>query len=112
VHFGSTFTIYLPRRATSRCPSEPPRTINPVVTGTGRVLIVDDEEAIRALVEFTLSRLGYEVTEAETALDGVNIYREKLEPASASMRSSSTSRSRRHGRQRKPSSASSKSIRR
>ena len=44
-----------------------------------RVLLVDDEEAIRALVEFTLGRLGYEVSEAETALDGVNLYREKME---------------------------------
>ncbi len=47
--------------------------------GTGRILIVDDEEAIRALVEFTLDRLGYEVSDTETALDGVNLYREKLE---------------------------------
>ncbi|MBA2432647.1 MAG: response regulator, partial [Chthoniobacterales bacterium] len=28
---------------------------------------------------YTLSHLGYEVSEAETALDGVNLYREKLE---------------------------------
>ena len=79
VHFGSTFTLYLPAARNVEMPAEPPRTISPVMTGTGRVLIVDDEEAIRALVEFTLSRLGYEVTEAETALDGVNVYREKLE---------------------------------
>ncbi|MBA2272119.1 MAG: CHASE3 domain-containing protein [Chthoniobacterales bacterium] len=79
VHFGSTFTIYLPALRNHVMPVEAPRTISPVITGTGRVLIVDDEEAIRALVEFTLSRLGYEVTEAETALEGVNIYRAKLE---------------------------------
>ena len=79
VHFGSTFTIYLPASRHVEIPAEPPRTIAPVMAGTGRVLIVDDEEAIRALVEFTLSRLGYEVSEAETALDGVNLYREKLE---------------------------------
>ncbi|HEX8281302.1 MAG TPA: ATP-binding protein, partial [Chthoniobacterales bacterium] len=79
VHFGSTFTLYLPASSDVELPVEPPRTITPVIAGTGRVLIVDDEEAIRALVEFTLSRLGYEVTEAETALDGVNIYRERLE---------------------------------
>jgi CheY-like chemotaxis protein len=42
-------------------------------------LIVDDEEAIRALVDFTLTRLGYEVTQAENAADGVNIYRKRLE---------------------------------
>ncbi|MDQ6626282.1 MAG: CHASE3 domain-containing protein, partial [Verrucomicrobiota bacterium] len=79
VHFGSTFTLYLPALRNHQMPAEPPRTVSPVITGTGRVLVVDDEEAIRALVEFTLSRLGYEVTEAETAIDGVNIYREKLE---------------------------------
>ncbi|MDQ6656333.1 MAG: CHASE3 domain-containing protein [Verrucomicrobiota bacterium] len=79
VHFGSTFTLYLPASCHSEMPIEPPLTITPVIAGSGRVLVVDDEEAIRALVEFTLSRLGYEVSEAETALEGVNTYREKLE---------------------------------
>ena len=79
LHYGSTFTIYLPASRHVELPAEAPSTITPVVQGSGRVLIVDDEEAIRALVEFTLSHLGYEVSEAETAMDGVNLYREKLE---------------------------------
>jgi len=79
VHFGSTFTLYLPASCNQQLPVEPPRIMGPLTGGTGRVLIVDDEEAIRALVEFTLTRLGYEVSEAETALDGVNLYREKFE---------------------------------
>ena len=79
MHRGSTFTIYLPAARGQELPVEPPRAITPVVAGTGSVLIVDDEEAIRALVEYTLSHLGYEVSEAETALDGVNLYRERLE---------------------------------
>lgn len=79
VHFGSTFTLYLPASRNQEVPAEPPHSITPAITGTGRVLIVDDEEAIRALVEFTLSRLGYEVSEAETALEGVNLYRQQME---------------------------------
>jgi PAS domain S-box-containing protein len=79
LHFGATFTIYLPALRDQELPAEPPRQFNEVITGTGRVLIVDDEEAIRALVEFTLTNLGYEVFQAESALEGVNLYREKLE---------------------------------
>jgi PAS domain S-box-containing protein len=79
VHYGSTFTIYLPALRHQQVPAEPPRQLNEVVTGTGRILIVDDEEAIRDLVEFTLERLGYKVTQAESALEGVEIYRQKLD---------------------------------
>ena len=57
----------------------PPRQLNEVGTGPGRILIVDDEEAIRDLVEFTLERLGYKVTQADSALKGVETYQQKLE---------------------------------
>jgi len=39
---------------------------------------VDDEEPIRDLVTFTLDRLGYEVSAAETALRGIELYREAI----------------------------------
>jgi PAS domain S-box-containing protein len=79
VHVGTTFTIYLPAAAQQEeLPVEAPRKLTPAMSGTGRVLVVDDEDAIRDLVEFTLTRLGYEVSQAATALQGVELYQEKL----------------------------------
>jgi PAS domain S-box-containing protein len=80
VHLGSTFTIYLPAaiEQEEEMPIEAPAKLTPELSGTGRVLVVDDEDAIRDLVEFTLTRLGYEVSQAATALQGVELYQEKL----------------------------------
>src|SRR5204863_6282384 len=78
VHVGTMFTIYLPAALDQEMPVEAPRTFTPAMSGTGRVLVVDDEDAIRDLVEFTLTRLGYKLWQAATALEGVNIYREKF----------------------------------
>jgi PAS domain S-box-containing protein len=79
VHIGTTFTIYLPAAAAEEeLPVEAPQKLTPAMSGTGRVLVVDDEDAIRDLVEFTLTRLGYEVSQAATALQGVEVYRQNL----------------------------------
>lgn len=37
-----------------------------------RILVVDDEAAIRQLLNFTLTRAGYEVIEAEKAMDAID----------------------------------------
>ncbi|CAN5586965.1 hypothetical protein BH20VER3_BH20VER3_15740 [soil metagenome] len=78
LHCGSTFTVYLPAGQTQTAAIEPVAQSNEPLNGTGRVLIVDDEEAIRALVEFALTELCYDVTGAETALLGIEAYREAL----------------------------------
>ena len=60
---GTRFTVYLPAKRSAvlaQTPTATPR------TGAGRVLVLDDDPGIRALVERLLSRLGYEV---ETAAD-------------------------------------------
>ncbi|HEX4667439.1 MAG TPA: CHASE3 domain-containing protein [Chthoniobacterales bacterium] len=80
-HCGSTFTVYLPAaRQRDEVPIEPPAPEDEAIkTGSGRILVVDDEETIRLLIDFTLSRLGYEVVAAETSLRGIELYREALE---------------------------------
>ncbi len=77
-HRGSTFTVYLPATVRESLAIEPVASPDQPMTGSGRILVVDDEEAIRDLIDFTLSRLGYEVTGAGTALQGIDLYRESL----------------------------------
>ena len=79
LHCGATFTVYLPAaRYQQAAPAEPVALQKEPMTGSGRVLIVDDEEPIRDLVTFTLTRLGYEVSAADAALRGIELYREAM----------------------------------
>lgn len=65
---GATFTIYLPVHAAPATPVRPARE-KPVAAawGTGTVLVVEDEDMVRAVAERALARQGYTVL---TAPDG------------------------------------------
>jgi two-component system, cell cycle sensor histidine kinase and response regulator CckA len=78
IHCGSSFTIYLPAARQQVIEPEPVAVTTEPIHGSGRVLIVDDEEAIRMLVDFALTRIGYEVVVADNSLRGIEIYREEL----------------------------------
>ncbi|MGB8168952.1 MAG: PAS domain S-box protein [Chthoniobacteraceae bacterium] len=76
---GSTFNVYLPaseKPIESKAPE--PSTPSPTPIGTGRVLILDDEEAICMLVTCALEPLGYEVTETQDGLVALEKYAEAL----------------------------------
>jgi signal transduction histidine kinase/CheY-like chemotaxis protein len=62
---GAIFTIELP--ASQETVAMPAPVGSPMQTGTERLLIMDDEDALRTLLERILTRLGYEV---RTARDG------------------------------------------
>jgi two-component system cell cycle sensor histidine kinase/response regulator CckA len=69
---GTSIRMRLPL-ASEQAPEEAPRAVRPeqlapresaVSRGTGRILVVDDEEMVREFADKALSEMGYEVTQA------------------------------------------------
>ena len=69
---GTTFEIFLPRGAGA--PVEVPVEPQPGVRGAGRVLVVDDEDAVREVTADLLKDLGYDVATAVDGVDAVEYY--------------------------------------
>jgi len=69
---GTTFTIYLPAavEATPRPFAEKER----FVKGKGRILVMDDEEAVREVARGMLETLGYSVTLAKDGTEAIDVY--------------------------------------
>jgi two-component system, cell cycle sensor histidine kinase and response regulator CckA len=77
---GATFRVYLPRHIVENIEEierlgadkkEPTRDL----TGTGRVLLVEDEDSVRNFAARALSRQGYEVLEAGTGIEAMEVMR-------------------------------------
>jgi CheY-like chemotaxis protein len=70
---GATFHVYLPvsGKAVSRKADE----AGAGIRGTGRVLIMDDEEMIRAVVSQMLGTLGYAVEVAADGEEAIEAYK-------------------------------------
>ena len=62
---GTTFRLYLPRERGEQTDSDAARAAAPAVGGTERILVVEDNAAMRKVVHRQLTELGYDVTEAE-----------------------------------------------
>lgn len=81
VNQGTTFTIYLPRVAeeeaeetvVERDPEEETRDL----TGTARILLVEDEDAVRTFSSRALANKGYEVLDAESGEGALNVIAQK-----------------------------------
>jgi CheY-like chemotaxis protein len=69
---GTTVKLYLPR---SKRPEERPaaRAAGPVIGGTERILVVEDEPAVRRAAVDVLTELGYRVLEAENGESAVAV---------------------------------------
>jgi CheY-like chemotaxis protein len=70
---GTTFKIYLPRGDEPAVPTA--AAVHPVraLTGSETVLVVEDEEAVRALTRMTLEARGYHVLAAASAEQALEV---------------------------------------
>jgi CheY-like chemotaxis protein len=79
---GTTFKIYLPRVDAPKRAARRPITPVEVRRGAETLLLVEDEEDVRALARDVLVESGYTVLEAATAEDAVRICEEHASPIS------------------------------
>ncbi|MDD9935642.1 MAG: ATP-binding protein, partial [Myxococcales bacterium] len=70
--FGTTFKIYFPA-TDSPAESRPPRSSLPPGPVSGTILLVEDEEHLRAVVERVLARAGYDVLAASSPQQALEI---------------------------------------
>ena len=76
---GTTFRIYLPRHhrregRRGRAQRERRRSTSAAdLTGTGRVLLVEDEEVVRNFAARALKRQGYKVLEAASGIEALEV---------------------------------------
>ncbi len=74
---GSTFEVFFPRMETAVTPEEKPKAGLP--TGTERILLVDDEEMLVAVITDMLKMLGYEVASANRSLDALQLFQSQCD---------------------------------
>lgn len=80
---GTTFRIFLPRfiptKAVNIQRKEEAVELNMDLTGRGRILIAEDESAVRIFATRTLRDKGYDVVEAHDGREAIGIYRNAIE---------------------------------
>jgi PAS domain S-box-containing protein len=70
---GSLFRIYLPRIGVNPPPPEAGAATLPRGAAEGTILVVEDEDGVRRLVQSVLERAGYRVLAAATASEGLKL---------------------------------------
>ena len=71
---GSTFTVLLPAEQATETPMTIADSITESAKGEGLVLVVDDEVAIRSLLQNSLEELGYTVLTAENGVQALELF--------------------------------------
>lgn len=74
IGIGTTFNLLLP--CTNETVNEKEQ-LNPIIYGTGCILVVDDEEINRVVIKDILESLGYNVYLAKNGFEGINIFNKR-----------------------------------
>jgi PAS domain S-box-containing protein len=74
---GASFQVYLPAAAAPAPRAEPGPP--PEFSGTGKVLVVDDEEIVRRIARIALERAGYKVLLAADGSEAVETFRREAD---------------------------------
>jgi len=78
---GTSFRVMLPAADRVAEPAEADAPAPPIEPGTGTILLVDDEDAVRSIAALMLQRLGYTVIQAadgEEALEQFTAHRSDI----------------------------------
>lgn len=75
---GTFFYVYLPASEKPPAPAETPTAI-PLQPGSGRILLMDDDQAIRKLMVTGIRQAGYTADAAGDGREAVALYREAFE---------------------------------
>jgi two-component system cell cycle sensor histidine kinase/response regulator CckA len=73
---GTTFRIYLPRLAKLSGKTSHDTTVTTLPGGKETLLLVEDEPALCAMVQVSLSRLGYQVLDAANGIEALAVWKE------------------------------------
>lgn len=74
---GTTFYIYIP--ASSEKPVEKDNKKKAPLTGSGKILVMDDEDIIRDTAQTLLGHIGYEVEVAKDGTEALVLYKKAKE---------------------------------
>ena len=74
---GTTFKIYLPAISKKEAASESTTKETAPKGGTETILVVDDEQSVRVMIERMLSRVGYKLLTACNGKEALDLYKQE-----------------------------------